>query len=340
MNDLIEVYQRIAPELMRTVEERYTLLSHISYAQPVGRRLLASMSKLSERVVRSHVEMMKDNGLIEYTQAGMILSPDGRHWLPKLAKSLYEMNRLSEQEEQIREALGLDRVIIANTGDTTTSLKHLGFEAARALQDVLGRHEIVAISGGSTMAALAEQLPPKHLEPIVIPARGGVGDIVEHQANVIASVIADRLFGTYKMLHLPDGLSEESLKMLVTMEPQIKEINELAHKANVLMFGIGDAMQMVEKRRMTAEQRHFLQEKKAVGEALGQYCNRQGDIVYSINNVGITLDTLDSVDHVLAVAGGAYKAKAIIAVMRACRKGILIIDEGAADGIVEEISHS
>ena len=39
------------------------------------------------------------------------------------------------------------------------------------------------------------------------------------------------------------------------------------------------------------------------------------------------------IPHVIAVAGGAGKAKAIIGVMRACRKGTLIIDESAAESI-------
>ena len=55
MNELIEIYKRIAPELMDVVEERYVLLNHISYPQPVGRRMLSGLSKLSERIVRSHV---------------------------------------------------------------------------------------------------------------------------------------------------------------------------------------------------------------------------------------------------------------------------------------------
>ena len=65
MNDLLEVYRRIAPELVEVVEERYSILSHISHAQPVGRRMLASLCNLSERSVRSHIELMRDNGLVD-----------------------------------------------------------------------------------------------------------------------------------------------------------------------------------------------------------------------------------------------------------------------------------
>lgn len=333
MNDVLEVYRRVAPELVNIVEERYSILSHVSHAQPVGRRMLAQLCNLSERTVRSHIELMKDNGLVDLTGQGVVLTRDGQQWLPKISKSLYELNRLNELEEAIREELGLDHVVIASTGEATAVLKQLGFAASSVIQEVLVPHQVLAVSGGSTMAAVAEQLSAKHLESIVVPARGGVGERVEYQANVIASVIADRLDGSYKMLHLPDGLSEESLKMLVTMEPQIKEVNELIHKADVLMFGIGEALKMASLRNTPETVVHDLAQKGAVGEALGQYCDQEGQILYSVNNIGITLDQLSQVPHVFAVAGGRSKARAIIGVMRAVRKGTLIIDEAAAEGI-------
>ena len=49
--------------------------------------------------------------------------------------------------------------------------------------------------------------------------------------------------------------------------------------------------------------------------------------------MGIALANVSNIPHVIAVAGGAEKAKAIIGVMRACRKGTLIIDEGAAEAM-------
>ncbi|MCF0154597.1 MAG: sugar-binding protein [Veillonella sp.] len=335
MNDLLEVYRRIAPELVEVVEERYSILSHISHAQPVGRRMLASLCNLSERSVRSHIELMRDNGLVDLTGQGVMLTADGQQWLPKISKSLYELNRLNELEEALREKLHLERVVIASTGEANAILKQLGFAASSAIQEVLEHKQVIAISGGSTMAAVAEQLPAKHLESTVVPARGGVGERVEFQANVIASVIAERLNGTYKMLHLPDGLSETSLQMLIKMEPQIQEVNELVHKADILMFGIGEALSMAKLRNLPEDTVASLQEAGAVGEALGQYCDARGHILYSVNNVGITLDQLHKVPHVFAVAGGRDKARAIIGVMRAAQTGTLIIDGAAAEGICQ-----
>lgn len=335
MKELSEVYQRIAPELMRVVEERYVLLNHISYAQPVGRRMLAGLSKLSERVVRSHVEIMKDNGLIDFTQQGMMLTDEGKELLPKLTVSLQEMNKIGELEEALRDALCIDRVIITGTtGEAATDRKELGFNASKLLQEVVTSGAVIAVSGGSTMAAVAEALPVKRVKPIVIPARGGIGERVEYQANVIASVMADKLQGIYKMLHLPDGLTKESLAILTTMEPQIKEIMELAARTDVLMFGIGEAIHMAEQRHISDAQREDLRRKRAVGEALGYYCDIDGTIVYATNNVGIDFADIGRIAHVIAVAGGAVKARAIIGVMRACHRGTLIIDEAAAEAMM------
>ncbi len=339
MKDVSEIYQRIAPELMKVVEERHLLLTHISYAQPIGRRLLSSMSELSERVVRSHVEQMKDNGLVDFTPQGMILTAEGKEILPALANSLQAMNKIGDMEQAICEALNLTHVFIA-PGDyrNDTVRKELAFKAAKVLMDKLKADEVLAVSGGSTMASVADLLPVKKFHPIIIPARGGIGEKVEYQANVIASVIAEKTDGIYKMLHLPDGLSQDSLQILINMEPQIREIIELGKRAKVLMFGIGEALYMAKQRHINDLMREELKEKEAVGEALGHYFSVTGEVVYTTNNVGISLKDVATIPHVIAVAGGRQKAKAIIGVMRACQKGTLILDEGAAEEIIKLLS--
>ena len=93
------------------------------------------------------------------------------------------------------EALHIDRVVITPT-EGTLMVKKLGFTAAKLLQDLLKPNAVVAISGGSTMAAIAEEMPILPFNPTVVPARGGVGEVVEYQANVIASVLAERLSGS------------------------------------------------------------------------------------------------------------------------------------------------
>ena len=39
--DTLSIFQKIAPDVMGTIKERYLLLRHIADAEPVGRRTLA-----------------------------------------------------------------------------------------------------------------------------------------------------------------------------------------------------------------------------------------------------------------------------------------------------------
>ncbi|WP_282004130.1 sugar-binding transcriptional regulator [Veillonella denticariosi] len=332
MNEFLMVCERIVPEIVSVLKERYKILNHLVYEEPIGRRTLAAVTDLPERTVRSHIELMRTNGLVDIYKPGIYLTDEGQAIVPKLRNFLNELDRIGELEHRLTEVLHINRVIITPT-DGTLMVKKLGYTASKLLQKLLKPNAVVAISGGSTMAALAEEMPLLPLEPTVVPARGGVGEVVEYQANVIASVLAERLRGTYKMLHLPDGLSQNSLHMLMTCEPQIKEIGDLINRTDVLLFGIGTAMRMADQRHIGDDIRQILVANHAVGEALGQYCDIEGNLIYSTNNIGLSLPDVAEVPNVIAVAGGEDKAGAIIGVMRACKKGILIIDEQAAEGM-------
>ena len=243
MNEFLMICERIVPEIVSVLKERYKILNHLVYEEPIGRRTLATATDLPERTVRSHIELMRANGLVDIYKPGIFLTDEGQSIVPKLRNFLNELDRINELESRLTEALSIDRVIITPT-EGTLMVKKLGFAAAKLLQELLEPDSVVAISGGSTMAAVAEEMPILPFNPTVVPARGGVGAVVEYQANVIASVLAERLRGTYKMLHLPDGLSQDSLHMLMTCEPQIKEIGDLISRTDVLLFGIGTAMRM------------------------------------------------------------------------------------------------
>ena len=56
-----------------------------------------------------------------------------------------------------------------------------------------------------------------------------------------------------------------------------------------MLFGIGTAMHMADQRHIADEVRKQLVDNHAVGEALGQYCDMDGKLIYSTNNIGLSL---------------------------------------------------
>lgn len=171
---LLDVFQKIAPDVMGIVRERYLLLRHISDAQPVGRRSLATLSGLSERVVRAHVDVLRRNGIVRFTTAGIELEAEGQRLMPELLDCFVHLNNLDDMQKQIRKELQLEHVYIVpgNSDRDKTAKEELGRKGAEILASLLGNSEIVAVSGGSTLAELAERLPEVSTDAVICRHEG------------------------------------------------------------------------------------------------------------------------------------------------------------------------
>ena len=192
---------------------------------------------------------------------------------------------------------------------------------------------IVAVSGGSTMAKVAEAINFSVPTTTVVPARGGLGEVVEYQANTIAAVMASKLGGRYRLLHLPDGVNEETLEAILDGDGNLRAVADMIKEADILVHGIGEAREMAERRGMAAAVIADIEQRGAVGEALGQYCALPGKIVYVTSSIGLRLDDLAGIGTVIAVAGGSSKAKAILAVAGTGGQNVLVTDEAAAKAV-------
>ena len=147
--------------------------------------------------------------------------------------------------------------------------------------------------------------------------------------------MAERTHGKNRVLYVPDQVSKEMYKSMIK-EPEIHEVLNLIRSANMVLHGIGDAMTMAKRRRTAPDTIELLQQEEAVGEAFGYYFNEAGEVVHRVQTIGLQLDDLESAEHVIAVAGGTSKAKAIGAYMKqAPDSTILITDEGAASELLK-----
>lgn len=335
MEKIVRLHRRIAPELIGTIEERYNILRHIQYSQPIGRRALAGMLAIGERIVRAQVDFLKSAGLVDFTPLGMTVTKEGEAILADLAEYIRQLHGLTVLESEIAAKLNLKRVVIIpgdSDADSTVG-RELGRAAAGVLGQYLGNNMVIAVSGGSTMARVAEAIYITAPETTVVPARGGLGERVEYQANTIAAVMAGKLGGRYRLLHIPDGMSEEALEVILASDAKVRAAAEMIKNANVLIHGIGQAAEMAARRGLEEETIEDIVRRGAVGEALGHYCNLQGDIVHITNSVGLQLNDLAGIGTVIAVAGGQRKAQAIVAVAKTGGQSVLVTDEAAARAI-------
>ncbi|HBE76619.1 MAG TPA: DeoR family transcriptional regulator [Firmicutes bacterium] len=338
MKKLIAIQRKIAPEIVSIILSRYQILRAISILQPVGRRTLAEQLRFQERKIRNEVDFFKAQKLVVCDASGMQVTTDGQALLADIGSYIRELQGLSYLEQQVANYLRVKKVIVV-AGDTDqdeTVKKDLARVTADYLCTALKDGSILAVSGGTTLAEVASALSSSAVKRniTVIPARGGLGEEVEIQANAIAANIAKGLGASYRLLHAPDDLRAKTMQSIAG-EPKIKELLELLRKSDIVLHGIGSAEEMARRREMPADKLAELLAKGAVGEAFGYYFTLDGKVVHSTTSVGLQLHELDLINEVIGVAGGKSKASAVKAVLTNATRDTLIIDEGAARGVIE-----
>ncbi len=338
MKDILDIQKQLLPDLLEVMNKRYTVMNHVMLLGTVGRRTLAASLDMTERTLRSEVDFLKKQGLLETDSNGIRIAETGRKLLKDMEPHIDHLFGLKEMEEKLRLKFGLRQVtVVAGDADISSITKSkLGIAGATAIHKFVAKDDVIAVTGGSTMAEIANWLTPSvQLKGnCFVPARGGLGESVELQANTIASDMAKKTGGQYRLLHVPDHLSEEAYQSLM-QEPDIQEIIEVIRRVRIVVHGIGEAMHMAKRRRVDESTIHRLHEEGAVAEAFGYYFDKKGKVVHRMSTVGLRIEDIEQSQVVIAVAGGSSKAEAIAAIMRFGHEDVLITDEAAARGMLE-----
>ena len=320
MEHKLQLIKKIAPDLTEEMIKRYRVLKTVRLLQPCGRRLVVLSLGMTERTVRSEIERLSAQALVHISKIGMSLTEEGMEVLEGLETIFSALTGLSILEERLTDALGAQKVFIAQ-GDSDSSeraKKEMGQLAARVLSENTTEDLRIAIAGGSAMAELVQAAPESAvpMAKMVLPARGSIGRRLELQAD-------------YRLLHLPDNLSPRVLEEM-KKDPDISETIAEMEQANILLLGVGNALELAEKRRLDEAVRKQLEKDNAVAEACGYYFGGAGKVVYETRSIGIDFNDIDKMDCIILVAGGKKKAESLLAVSHSIPNGIFVTDEGAA----------
>lgn len=338
MRTLIDVQKKLYPDLLEVMQQRYVMLQTIELLQPIGRRGLADNTSLTERNVRGEVDLLEKQGLIDVTGKGMQITKEGKLVIDQLSDFMHEAMGLNVLEKQLRDKLPVKEIIVVpGNSDTHGWVKQeLGKACVSFLKNNVKKESTIAVTGGSTMAAVAQKMIPFDHAPhcLFVPARGGIGEKEENQANTIAAKMARQANGEYRLLYVPDPLSETSYQTMIK-EPSIMETVQRIKDSDVILHGIGDALTMAKRRKTPEDIIGKLESKKAVSEAFGYYFDKTGKIVHKVRTIGIHLEDLSSAKPVITVAGGKSKANAIASYFKQGKSDLLITDEAAAEQIIK-----
>ncbi len=333
--------KRIAADQVEEISRRAVLLERIDAIGPVGRRTLAVSMQLSEREVRAAAEALRAEGLITLSAAGMRLAPAGVKILPEVRRLCRSISGLHELESALKQLLPVSHLTLV-PGDADADrivLVGLGRATAQVLEQVLHDNMIIAVSGGSTMSEVARAMSPVAGNVMVVPARGGFGRLAQMQADAVAGELAQRIGGDYRLMHLPEGMDQETLKKAAKL-PGVRATLALMRNADIILYGVGRSEDMAQRRGMSLSLRRQLQRDGAVGEALGDFFDIRGRVVYQSPSLSSELGSGKPQALSVMAAAGARKAQAVLAAVRWHPPWALVIDEGVARRMLSLLSES
>jgi central glycolytic genes regulator len=335
---VLAVQNAIVPELSELILKRYNILRAVKNSQPIGRRSLSSELGFTERVLRAEVDRLRELGLVNIEASGMRLSQLGEKIILETEELIYNIKGLKDIEEKIKEKLGIINVSIVEGSFLESEIvkRDLGRKTSIIIQKYLEDNMKIGIMGGTTMAVVANEMEEVRNKNgiLVVPGRGGLGEKLEIQSNSVAAKLANKIGAGYKLLHVPDNINSEVLEAL-KLNPQVKSVLDEIKNIDMLIFAIGTAVDMAERRGLSDLKKDELKLKNASAEALGYYFDKNGNPIMHSDSVGIDLNDLSRIKYAVCASAGKSKAEAINAFSKYYKNYTLVTDEETAKEILK-----
>ena len=104
--DCMRLMQLLVPESNQMLKIRFQILRAIQRTQPIGRRGLAKQLEISERILRSETDILKEQGLITYSAKGMFVTELGKDTYLGLTSIIQQCIEMTDFEKEISDKLG------------------------------------------------------------------------------------------------------------------------------------------------------------------------------------------------------------------------------------------
>ncbi|WP_180901681.1 sugar-binding transcriptional regulator [Martelella soudanensis] len=257
---------------------------------------------------------------------------------------------LVDLEKALVSATGLGSAVVAPAivGNPDTTLQQVGRAAASHLLETIRDGDVIAVTGGKAVSAVAENLSPdRRFDVTVVPLTGGVQGKYYTDVNHLATQIAERLGGRAMLLHAPLFAESRAQRDMLMEMGSIKEVFDLARRASVAIVGVGSittpGSSYYDFHPAPNPDREQIIRSGVVAEFLAHLVKRGGTLAdYPLHErlVALAPDELSRCPHVIGVASGAEKIEPIQAVLNGRRLNSLIVDEQTASVVLNTLERS
>ena len=248
-----------------------------------------------------------------------------------------------EAEDRLRARFSLTvcRVVPA-LDEPGLPLRALGTAGAIFLREALerGDHAVIGVGHGRTLAAAVDHMPRVAAPTVrLISLLGGLPRRISTGPFDVIHRLAEKTGGDAYLLPVPMVANTPADAEVLRAQRGVAETLALATEATLVLAGIGavnEAAFLPMAGMVAPEEVRQLRAQGAAGEMLGRYFGADGRPIDTELHDRVIAVPPTAMHGLVAVAGGAEKATAIIAVLRSGLLHGLITDEPTARLLVAD----
>lgn len=251
---------------------------------------------------------------------------------------------LDELGARVKQEYKLDTVLVCYSpvNEYREIQKNISQKAADYLVDTVQNMDIIGVTWGRTMHAVAARLQEKQVQGVeVVQLKGGISySHVNTNAAETVNLFAAAFQAIARYMPLPVIFDSVALKQMVEGDRHIHRIIQLGKQANIAVFTVGtvnDDALLFQLGYLSQEEKKLLQH-TGVGDICSRFFNKDGNICSEdINNrtVGIDLLELRKKEKSILIAGGRHKVEAIRAALVGKYANIIVTDQFTAQALLQ-----
>lgn len=310
----------------------YRLLAKVSelyYEQELSQREIADKLHLSRPKVSRLLSQAREEGIVQISIIGVA-------------------GGYTDLEAQLEKKYGLREVIIVEVDERDSQeavSREVGNAAAAYLQRTHREGNIIGISWGTSLNAMANAMAPSDVpDTQVVQLIGGLGaPEAEVHATALCRRLAHLLNSKLTLIPTPGIVDSQEAKSILLTDRYVRAAWDLFPRLDVVFVGIGaptpTSVLMRDGTILTSAELAHLEELGAVGDMALRFFDEQGKPVRSDIDervLGISLDQLGKLDHVVGVAGGPQKLRAIRGALAGGWVNVLITDQLTAQSLLQK----
>lgn len=219
----------------------------------------------------------------------------------------------------------------------------MGVLAADVVKDIVTEDAVLGISSGEGVRSTVEALRPERkcsITVVQITGSSGFDNSFVNGSSLTLSV-AKAYGARYRLLPAPLIVEDQGVRDALLRDPRVRDTLALARRVDMALIGIGTLVPefsaWLRAGLLCREDLARLRARGAVGDICGWCYDTEGsvlDIEHNHRVIAIEPQALQSIEHVIAVAGGTAQVSPILGALRGGYVKTLVTDDRTAKEVL------